>query len=143
MKNRLFFIASLTLLLGNGTLTNAQSISDGLYIGHRGFIVPKYFILDVQGDSISFEMFVRWQGSWLPGIGTWVDGYHPQHLSRLEEQTASNENIIVKYHRRNKLKGTVIQSIAGKVKFKLVKKDELPRRFKQVKSKAVSFTRQP
>lgn len=140
--NRLLFILSLTLLLGNAHNSRAQEISDGLYIGHRGGIIPKYIIMEVDGDSVTFEMFTRWQGSWLPCIGKWSTDYEPQILERVDERTVANENISVHYQNRKNLRltGTAKQTFVGKVKFNLVKQDQLPERYKKVKSRAMEFT---
>ena len=129
------------MLLGNAHKANAQEIADGTYIGHRGGIIPKYIIMVVNGDIVQFEMFTRWQGSWLPCIGEWNGSYEPQLLKINKDGSLTNENMIVEHRQGKKLRliGIAKKTFSGKVKFDLVKKDELPDRYRIVKTKAMEF----
>jgi len=97
--------------------------------------------MEVIGDSVNFEMFTRWQGSWLPCVGEWTDSYAPQVLMRNEDGSLTNDNIHVQFKQGKNLRlsGTAEKTFAGKVKFNLEKQDELPTRYRKVKTRAIEF----
>ena len=66
LMNHLFLILIISILSCVSSMSHAQEISNGTYIGHKLGLVPKYMMLEVNDDTINFEIFARWQGSWVP-----------------------------------------------------------------------------
>ncbi|MEQ9169470.1 MAG: hypothetical protein RIE55_00430 [Marinoscillum sp.] len=130
----------LLLLLPNSG--HGQQIQDGTYIGFNGGLIPKYAILTVNQDSIELEIFTKWQGAWLPCIGTWDENYEPQHLERITATKLENSNITVelKLTKTSNLKTIARNTLVGRVRFNLTPVNELPDRYVAVRNKALSFT---
>lgn len=119
------------------SLVNAQNIENGIYISFKGGVVPKYAILTVKNDSANVEVYTKWQGEWLPAVGTWNKSYKPQRLFKNENGTLTNENAIVE--RKKYLKGFVKNSFVGKIKLKFEKVEKLPKEYEEVRQKAIEF----
>jgi hypothetical protein len=134
-------ILLLFLLLPN--IGHGQQIEDGTYIGFNGGLIPKYAILTVNQDSIEFKIFTRWQGAWLPGIGTWDRNYEPQHLKRVSsvKLESSNISIELKPTKTSELQAKARNTFAGRIKFKLSRVDELPSEYGLVREKSLEFTK--
>ena len=93
--NHLLAITIVSIISCVSVVVHAQEISNGTYIGHKRGVVPKYIIMEVNDDSIILEMFTRWQGSWLPCIGSWDEAYKPQLLQSNANGTLTNESIFI------------------------------------------------
>ncbi len=141
--NRFTQFLIVSLLLFGPVQTYTQEITDGLYTGFHGGLIPKYIIMEVKGDTAELEMFTRWQGAWLPCIGEWTVNYQPQQLSLDNDHVFRNEFIEIAGHssKHNLLEGKAKNTCVGRVKFKLRKTGELPERFKQVRKEAMNFVR--
>lgn len=134
--NKVVLIIISLLFIGN---IHAQNIEKGLYISYNGGIIPKYAILTVEEDSASLEVFTKWQGAWLPAIGSWDNSYEPQKLIRSADGSLSNENVVITC--KNEIKGIVKNSVANRIRFKFKNVEELPSEFEEVRQKGLDFTR--
>ncbi len=116
---------------------DTHTIEPGLYIAKKGGVITKYAILEVQGDSATFESFIMWQGQWVPAIGTWDENYTSQKLVIDSMGNYSNENVLI-YSKKNFIKGKISNSTAGK-RFVFQKVDSLPESYKNIKLKSEEF----
>lgn len=116
-----------------------QNIEKGLYISFNGGIIPKYAILIVEEDSANLEVFTRWQGAWLPAIGSWNNSYEPQKLVRNEDGSFSNENVIIIH--KKEIMGILKNTTAGRIRFKFKNVDQLPMKYEEVRQKGLELTK--
>jgi hypothetical protein len=121
-------------LLGN---LLGQNIEKGTYISFNGGVIPKYAILTVDEDSSQLEVFTKWQGEWLPAIGSQDNSYRPQKLSRNNNGFLVNDNVLIK--RKKQLTGLVRNSIVGRIKFKFSPVEVLPEKYIEVRQKGIAF----
>jgi hypothetical protein len=116
-----------------------QNLDKGIYISHRGGIIPKYAILTVHEDSAQLEVFTKWQGEWLPAIGSWDNTYEPQMLNKNENGSLSNENVVI--HRKKQIMGLIKNTFVGRLKFKFNPVEVLPEKYEEVRQKGLEFTK--
>tara|TARA_B110000459_G_C16202296_1_gene312771 strand:+ start:115 stop:540 length:426 start_codon:yes stop_codon:yes gene_type:complete len=132
-------IILLVLICFSGSLFS-QNIANGTYISHKGGIIPKYAILTVNNDSATLEIFTKWQGAWLPAIGSWDNSYRPQILRHTGEFRLVNKNTIIEKRKNNKVIAIVKNIFTGKGKFKFKIVDKVPDKYLEIKQKAIEFT---
>lgn len=139
ISHRLFFLLTTsTLLLICVSSALGQEWEEGKYVALKKGIIPKYIMVEIQGDSAICEVFTKWQGSWLPMVGSW-ENYEPERLSRNEIGGYSNGAIVL-FKKKETLKGRILKSFAGKSRFKLRPIPSFPPEFLEIKRRAVEFT---
>lgn len=136
-----FCVLFLYIITGLNTSVSSQNIENGIYISYKGGIIPKYAILKVNDDSIKMEIFTRWQGAWLPAIGSWDATYSPQILKHTAENLIENENIRIVRKRNDKILGIVKNTYAGRIRFKLEQVEILPKKYQIVRQRSLEFTK--
>jgi len=138
MNNRKVIMMLTISILLCGSM-KAQEFVNGNYVAFAGGIIPKYAILSVNGDTATFELFTKWQGAWLPAIGSWDSEYDPQYLVKTGPNEFSNDAVNVKINagKTYKVIGIARNTIAGKVKFKFEKVDRIPDKYLEIRKRAL------
>lgn len=117
--------------------TTAKAVENGKYISNIRGLILKCALLTVQDDKAILEVFVRWQGVWIPAINYGkTDYYQVETLIKNEEGFVSNNTRIKS---KKKLIGVVRKSVLGKMKFHFQKVNEFPEAYLTIQQQAKAF----